>query len=467
MESPTSPYVGPPASSANALPLTPAQQELIKFLATAPRLWTSPADPPVRKFKMANGEEISCVFWKGRFFITGTDIVKILIFHFQQMGRGILNPKKFEEGVFSDLRNLKPGVDAVLEEPRSEFLEFLHKHGCIRTQKKQKVFFWNQVPHEDLLREALERQMKRVTSAFHMTHMMNSPDLLKHYMMMPGMPVMAPGPQGPAMLPMMAGPVGAHHHPYMYPPPSMAANGLAGIHLVGGNAALIGGGGSNLASPTQATATMATTAAAGAAPSSPIAPTGGADVRTHPRRTISLSAVDFTSRPMMAMDPTSMGGGAMPEMSSVLSSPMFSSELDLSGDGYFDLGPATPLAPPSAQPVPASDEALPPISAAPPRASPGQPADPMPSVTLSREEDTSAPGGAALLEGAAAASRLEGDLSREFDALTAPPSDMLFDSNDLLGGVWPYDKNSSLDSPLWDDLSMMIPNAAPNLRDSQ
>lgn len=26
--------------------------------------------------------------------------------------------KKFEEGVFSDLRNLKPGVDACLEEPK-------------------------------------------------------------------------------------------------------------------------------------------------------------------------------------------------------------------------------------------------------------------------------------------------------------------------------------------------------------
>ena len=28
------------------------------------------------------------------------------------------NMKKFEEGVFSDLRNLKPGTDACLEEPK-------------------------------------------------------------------------------------------------------------------------------------------------------------------------------------------------------------------------------------------------------------------------------------------------------------------------------------------------------------
>jgi transcription factor STE12 len=50
--------------------------------------------------------------------------------------------KKFEEGVFSDLRNLKPGTDACLEEPKSPFLDLLFKHHCIRTQKKQKVFYW-------------------------------------------------------------------------------------------------------------------------------------------------------------------------------------------------------------------------------------------------------------------------------------------------------------------------------------
>ena len=29
--------------------------------------------------------------------------------------------KKFEEGVFSDLRNLKPGVDACLEDPKVSY----------------------------------------------------------------------------------------------------------------------------------------------------------------------------------------------------------------------------------------------------------------------------------------------------------------------------------------------------------
>jgi transcription factor STE12 len=34
----------------------------------------------------------------------------------------VRNMKKFEEGVFSDLRNLKPGVDACLEEPKVRFV---------------------------------------------------------------------------------------------------------------------------------------------------------------------------------------------------------------------------------------------------------------------------------------------------------------------------------------------------------
>ena len=71
------------------------------------------------------------------------------------------NSKKFEEGIFSDLRNLKAGTDATLEEPKSPFLDFLYKNNCIRTQKKQKVFYWYSVPHDRLFLDALERDLKR------------------------------------------------------------------------------------------------------------------------------------------------------------------------------------------------------------------------------------------------------------------------------------------------------------------
>ncbi|KAI8967255.1 STE like transcription factor-domain-containing protein, partial [Mycotypha africana] len=84
-----------------------------------------------------------------------------LVFRFTAFGRPIHNMKKFEEGIFSDLRNLKPGLDAILEEPKSSFLDFLFKHQCIRTQKKQKVFFWRSVPHDRLFLDALERDLKR------------------------------------------------------------------------------------------------------------------------------------------------------------------------------------------------------------------------------------------------------------------------------------------------------------------
>jgi transcription factor STE12 len=73
----------------------------------------------------------------------------------------VKNSKKFEEGIFSDLRNLKAGTDATLEEPKSPFLDFLYKNNCIRTQKKQKVFYWYSVPHDRLFLDALERDLKR------------------------------------------------------------------------------------------------------------------------------------------------------------------------------------------------------------------------------------------------------------------------------------------------------------------
>lgn len=95
------------------------------------------------------------------FHISGTDIVRCLSFRFQAFGRPVKNSKKFEEGIFSDLRNLKSGTDASLEEPKSPFLDFLYKNNCIRTQKKQKVFYWYSVPHDRLFLDALERDLKR------------------------------------------------------------------------------------------------------------------------------------------------------------------------------------------------------------------------------------------------------------------------------------------------------------------
>ncbi|KAI8333995.1 STE like transcription factor-domain-containing protein [Chlamydoabsidia padenii] len=136
--------------------------QLKYFLATAPTHWDSnPDDPPLQRYSLPSGESVSCVRWHQGFFISGTDIVRSLVYRFHAFGRPVQNLKKFEEGIFSDLRNLKPGTDATLEEPKSSFLDLLYKHNCIRTQKKQKVFNWFSVPHDRLFLDALERDLKR------------------------------------------------------------------------------------------------------------------------------------------------------------------------------------------------------------------------------------------------------------------------------------------------------------------
>lgn len=148
-----------PPTNANTEQRLKQIDELKYFLGTASNDWEH--NRQVHSFGLPTGESISCVFWNDLFHVTGTDIVRCLLYRFHLFGRPVTNLKKFEEGIFSDLRNLKPGMDASLEEPKSEFLEMLYKNNCIRTQKKQKVFFWFSVPHDRLFLDALERDLKR------------------------------------------------------------------------------------------------------------------------------------------------------------------------------------------------------------------------------------------------------------------------------------------------------------------
>nr|AEG78628.1 STE12 [Cryptococcus gattii] len=160
-------------------PLTERESYLVKhlsrlqfFLATAPTRWMGTGERTsssfhdnslssphsnLNRFLLPNGEHVACVFWNGLYHITGTDIVRALVFRFEAFSRPVRNIKKFEEGVFSDLRNLKPGTDACLEEPKSPFLDLLFRNGCIRTQKKARF----SVPHDRLFLDALERDLKR------------------------------------------------------------------------------------------------------------------------------------------------------------------------------------------------------------------------------------------------------------------------------------------------------------------
>ena len=138
-------------------------KDLDLFLATAPVNWHE--NQVIRRYFL-NKEEgfVSCVYWNNLYFITGTDIVRCIAYKMCHIGRQIVDRKKFEEGVFSDLRALKCGSQAVLENSRSPFLKFLHRNQCLRTQKKQKVFIWFSVPHEKLFADVLERDFKREIS---------------------------------------------------------------------------------------------------------------------------------------------------------------------------------------------------------------------------------------------------------------------------------------------------------------
>ncbi|GAN09018.1 hypothetical protein MAM1_0238d08540 [Mucor ambiguus] len=170
----SSTYGMPPPTNSNTATRLALIDEMKYFFATATQHWEH--NKPLKRFALpgssgsgapsgassnGSGESISCVLWNDLFFITGTDIVRSLTFRFHAFGRPVTNAKKFEEGIFSDLRNLKPGHDARLEEPKSELLDMLYKNNCIRTQKKQKVFYWFSVPHDRLFLDALERDLKR------------------------------------------------------------------------------------------------------------------------------------------------------------------------------------------------------------------------------------------------------------------------------------------------------------------
>lgn len=134
-------------------------ENLRGFLNSAPSMF--PPRTNILKHRLSSSESVCCVRWNGEFLISGADILRCIMFKFKAFGRDVLNRGKFEELIFSDLRSSKSSVRARLEEGKSELLEFLHKHGAIRTKKKQRVFYWSAVPHDELFLDSLERELRR------------------------------------------------------------------------------------------------------------------------------------------------------------------------------------------------------------------------------------------------------------------------------------------------------------------
>ena len=122
----------------------------------------------VLAYRLRADAHLSCVNWKGRCFVTGTDIVRFLTHRYETFtGRKPANVKKFEEGVFSDLRRLSPPKDCILEGTRSDFLLFLYDYDCVRSKKKQKVFFWSSFVacYNNLFCDAIDRELARIEMA--------------------------------------------------------------------------------------------------------------------------------------------------------------------------------------------------------------------------------------------------------------------------------------------------------------
>ena len=89
-------------------------------------------------------------------------MLRILQFRFQIIGKPIPDgmSKKFEEWVFSDLRRLMEGEDYSILQPNSAFMELLVANKSVKRAKKQKIFHWWSVPHDELFHSTLFRMMK-------------------------------------------------------------------------------------------------------------------------------------------------------------------------------------------------------------------------------------------------------------------------------------------------------------------
>ncbi|TIA89807.1 hypothetical protein E3P99_01922 [Wallemia hederae] len=142
---------------------------LNEFLLNAPLLFGTDENkethphPLIQRYSLDGdaNNSIHCIRWLDDFYISGVDIFKIITFKLIHFGRDITDRKKFNEGIASDLRNLKPDVDSLLETNGSTLLDLLFRFNAIRTQKKQKVFKWNSVPYDSLFLDALMRDLKR------------------------------------------------------------------------------------------------------------------------------------------------------------------------------------------------------------------------------------------------------------------------------------------------------------------
>lgn len=125
----------------------------------------NPAQPVLKRLVVGENDYISCIRWNGMSLVTAVDIVKSISYRMFIEDVPLLHLRRVEEGVLNDLRSLKTNVDAILEEPKSEFLQFLQANNCTKTLKKQKIYLWHRVPFAKLYSDARERYEGRLASS--------------------------------------------------------------------------------------------------------------------------------------------------------------------------------------------------------------------------------------------------------------------------------------------------------------
>ncbi|PJF20170.1 hypothetical protein PSACC_00029 [Paramicrosporidium saccamoebae] len=131
--------------------------DLRNFVSSASHDWQEGEE--CRRFTVF-GDCITCARWNDQSLVSGVDIIKVIgaMYRLANMGGSPTDRRKFEEGITSDLRSLKVGAHAILEEAHSSLLDFLYRISSVRTHKRQKIFFWDTVPFEKLYHDAAERE---------------------------------------------------------------------------------------------------------------------------------------------------------------------------------------------------------------------------------------------------------------------------------------------------------------------
>lgn len=141
----------------------PRVRDIKHFFDGVPTRRTSHLPKDCYTLRLSNNQFVTCVYWNGRFLMSGNDIAKIVSFRLWCRGITFPSVRKLEEGVVSDLRPFKPGQACLLEEGRSELLWYLREIGSVKTLKRQKIFVLEKIPHDGLFKNAVERELLRAS----------------------------------------------------------------------------------------------------------------------------------------------------------------------------------------------------------------------------------------------------------------------------------------------------------------